>query len=641
MKKTMPLLVLMCFAISQMGAQNPTIQRVNPTNWWVGMKNPALQLLIYGTQIKGAKLAINYAGVTVQKVNEVENPNYLFVDLTIAPDTKAGTFLIELTKTIQVEVKQKGKPKTPKFVDQVVRISQPFELKVRDQKPQVIDSKDFIYEIMPDRFSNGDPSNDKFADMADLASDRKNPYLRHGGDLQGVTNHLDYLKDLGVTTLWLTPVIENNQPQTNEGGSMRSAYHGYGFTDQYNIDRRLGGNVAYKKMIETAHAKGLKVMQDAVYNHVGINHWILKDMPMKDWLNQWDTYTNTSYHDEPVVDILHGNKSDFRVMQNGWFVPFLPDLNHANPFVEKYLIQHALWTVEYFGVDGWRIDTYQYNDLAFMNRCNAALLAEYPKMYLTGENSVTSPISQAYYVKNTFNTPFKSNLPSANDFTLYHELEIALVEKYDWGKGLNRLYAALANDLVYQDPSLNMTFLDNHDQHRFFSMVKEDIQKYKMGIGFLLTTRGVPQLYQGTEILMKNFKDPSDAEVRQDFPGGWVGDVKNKFNASDRTPQENDAFDFVKKLANYRKNSSALQTGKLVQYLPEKGVYVYFRQDEQKTVMVIMNQNAEQSTVATKRFAENIATFTKGKNVLTDAVLSDIGSITVPAMSIQVIELMK
>jgi neopullulanase len=641
MKKTLLLLVLMCFAISQMDAQNPTIQRVNPTNWWVGMKNPALQLLVYGTQIKGAKLAINYAGVSVQKVNEVDNPNYLFVDLTIAPDTKAGTFLIELTKTIQVEVKQKGKSKMPKFVDQVVRVSQPFELKVRDQKPQVVDSKDFIYEIMPDRFSNGDPSNDKFADMADPAADRKNPYLRHGGDLQGVTNHLDYLKDLGVTTLWLTPVVENNQPQTDEGGAMRSAYHGYGFTDQYNVDRRLGGNVAYKKMIETAHAKGLKVIQDAVYNHVGINHWILKDMPMKNWLNQWDTYTNTSYHDEPVVDILHGNKSDFTVMQNGWFVPFLPDLNHNNPFVEKYLIQHALWTVEYFGIDGWRIDTYQYNDLAFMNRCNAALLAEHPKMYLTGENSVTSPISQAYYVKNTFNTPFKSNLPSANDFTLYHELEIALIEKYEWGKGLHRLYAALANDLIYENPSLNMTFLDNHDQHRFFSMVKEDIQKYKMGVGFLLTTRGVPQLYQGTEVLMKNFKDPSDAEVRQDFPGGWAGDVKNKFNASDRTPQENDAFDFVKKLANYRKNSSALQTGKLVQYLPEKGVYVYFRQDEQKTVMVIMNQNAEQSTVATKRFAENIAAFTKGKNVLTDAVLSDIGSITAPAMSIQVVELMK
>jgi neopullulanase len=641
MKKLSIFLAFICFAICQTIAQNPTITRVNPTNWYVGMKNPALQLLVYGTNIKGTKLSIDYAGITVQKVHEVENPNYLFVDLLIAPTTKAGTFMIELTKTIQVEVKQKRKNKTPKYVDQLIKITQPYELKTRNAKPQEINSKDFVYLIMPDRFSNGDPSNDKFADMADPASDRKNPYLRHGGDIQGITNHLDYFQELGVTTLWLNPVIENNQPQTNEGGAMRSAYHGYGFTDQYNVDRRLGGNEAYKKMIDAAHAKGMKVMQDAVYNHVGINHWILKDMPMKNWLNQWDSYTNTSYHDEPVVDILHNNKSDFNVMQNGWFVPFLPDLNHKNPFVEKYLIQHALWTVEYFGIDGWRVDTYQYNDLEFMNRCNSALYDEYPKMYITAENSVTSPISQAYYVKNTFNTPFKSNCNSANDFTLYHELEVALLEKNDWGKGLHRLYASLANDLIYEDPSLNLTFLDNHDQNRFYSMVKEDINKYKMGVGFLLTTRGVPQLYYGTEILMKNYKDPSDAEVRQDFPGGFAGDAKNKFNAPDRTPQENEAFDFVKKLANYRKNSSALQTGKLVQYLPVQGVYVYFRQDAQKTVMVIMNQNTEEKAVETKRFAENMVGFTKAKNVLTDASLTNINSISVPAMSIQVIELMK
>lgn len=641
MKKTLLFLGIICLTIQQINAQSPIIKRVDPTNWYVGMKNPNLQLLVYGTNIKGSKLAINYTGVTVQKVHEVENPNYLFVDLLIAPNTKAGTFTIELTKTVSVESKLKSKSKKPVMVDQVLTISRPYELKTRTAKPQTIDSKDFVYLILPDRFSNGDPSNDKFADMADPESDRKKPFLRHGGDLQGITNHLDYIKDLGVTTIWLNPVIENNQPQTDEGGAMRSAYHGYGFTDQYNVDRRLGGNEAYKKMIDATHAKGMKVMQDAVYNHVGINHWILKDMPMKNWLNQWDTYTNTSYHDEPVVDILHNNKSDFKVMQNGWFVPFLPDLNHANPFVEKWLIQHALWTVEYFNIDGWRVDTYQYNDLEFMNRCNTALLDEYPKMYITAENSVTSPISQAYYVKNTFNTPFKSNCPSANDFTLYHELEIALIEPYGWGKGLHRLYAALANDLIYQDPSLNLTFLDNHDQNRFFSMVKEDLQKYKMGVGFLLTTRGVPQLYYGTEILMKNYKDPSDAEVRQDFPGGFAGDVKNKFNASDRTPQENEAFDFVKKLANYRKNSSALQTGKLVQYLPERGVYVYFRQDAEKTVMVLMNQNAEENKVSTKRFAENMGSFTKGKNVLTDATLSNIDAISVPAMSIQVIELVK
>jgi neopullulanase len=641
MKKMLLFLGIIGLTMHQINAQSPMIKRVDPTNWYVGMKNPNVQLLVYGTNIKGSKLAINYAGVTVQKVHEVENPNYLFVDLVIAPETKAGTFSIELSKTVAVEAPMKSKTKKPTTADQVLKITRPYELKTRTAKPQTIDSKDFVYLILPDRFSNGDPSNDKFADMADPASDRKNPFLRHGGDLQGVVNHLDYIKDLGATTIWLNPVIENNQPQTDEGGVMRSAYHGYGFTDQYNVDRRLGGNDAYRKMIDAAHAKGLKVMQDAVYNHVGINHWILKDMPMKDWLNQWDTYTNTSYHDEPVVDILHNNKSDFKVMQNGWFVPFLPDLNHANPFVEKWLIQHALWTVEYFNIDGWRVDTYQYNDLAFMNRCNAALLDEYPKMYITAENSVTSPISQAYYVKNTFNTPFKSNCPSPNDFTLYHELEVALIEPYSWGKGLHRLYAALANDLIYEDPSLNLTFLDNHDQNRFFSMVKEDLQKYKMGVGFLLTTRGVPQLYYGTEILMKNYKDPSDAEVRQDFPGGFAGDTKNKFNASDRTPQENEAFDFVKKLANYRKNSSALQTGKLVQYLPVQGVYVYFRQDAQKTVMVIMNQNTEEKAVETKRFTENMVGFTKGKNVLTDAALADIKSISVPAMSIQVIELMK
>ena len=616
------LIALLCLAFLQGFAQNQMIQRIDPTNWWVGMKNPSVQLLIYGTNLKGSKVSINYAGVTIKKVNEVENPNYLFVDISIAPTTKAGKMNIVFTK-----------------VGSTFKLTRPYELKMRDQKPQEINSKDLIYLIMPDRFSNGDPSNDKFADMADKESDRNNPYLRHGGDLQGITNHLNYFKDLGVTTLWLNPVIENNQPQTNEGGAMRSAYHGYGFTDHYNVDKRLGGNAAYKKMVDAAHAMGLKVMQDAVYNHCGINHWILKDMPMKDWLNQWDTYTNTSYRDEPVVDIVHGNKSDFKVQQNGWFVPFLPDLNHQNPFVTNYLIQHALWTIEYFGVDGWRIDTYQYNDLQFMNRCNAALFAEYPKMFITGENSVHSVVSQAYYVKNNFKVPFKSNLPSPNDFVLYHSINDAFNEKFDWGKGFNRLYSTLANDLVYENPSLNMTFLDNHDENRFFSIIKEDMQKYKQGVGFLLTTRGVPQLYYGTEILMKNYKNPSDAEVRKDFPGGWAGDAANKFNASDRTPQENEAFDFTRKLANYRKNSTALQTGKLTQYLPQNGIYVYFRQDKLKTVMVIMSQNEAEQTIPTKRFAENIGAFKKGKNILTDAMLSDLSNMVVPAMSIQVIEL--
>ena len=637
MKKISKLWVVCCslFCAFQTLAQTPSIERINPTNWYVGMKNPKLQLLVYGKNIKDCDVKINYQGVTLEKINKVENPNYLFLDLNVAPETKAGQMNIELSKTIQI---QKGRKKT---IDQIIKITQPYQLNVRDKKPQVIDSKDFIYLILPDRFSNGDSSNDKFSDMADPESDRKSPFLRHGGDLLGIQNHLDYFTELGVTTLWLNPIIENNQPQTNEGGAMRSAYHGYGFTDQYNVDKRLGGNEAYKKLIDAAHSKGLKIIQDAVYNHVGINHWILKDMPMKEWLNQWKTYTNTSYRDEPVVDILHGNKSDFEIMQNGWFVPFLPDLNQKNPYVANYLIQHALWTVENFGIDGWRIDTYQYNDLPFMNRCNDALSNEYGNMYITGENSVNNIYSQAYHVKNNINLPFKANLPSANDFVLEGAILEGLNQNFDWGKGFNKIYSVLSNDALYQNPDLNMTFLDNHDHDRFFSIVGEDMNKYKLGVGFLLTTRGVPQLYYGTENLTKNFKNPSDAEVRKDFEGGWVDDKVNKFLASGRTEKENEAFNFVKKLANYRKNSESLTTGRLTQYLPMDGIYVYFRHTKDKSVMVIMSQNKENRNLDTNRFMENIQGYISMKNVMTEELISDLKTLKIPANSFTILELQK
>jgi len=632
--KSPSLLFILCFFFFQARAQNPAIQRIDPSNWWVGMKNPELQLLVYGKNLKGSDLKINYPGVSVRQVYEVENANYMFMDLYIAPETKAGKFDIELSKIMPV---QRGK----KTVNEIVKTIHSYELRLRDKKPQEINSKDFVYLLLPDRFSNGDPSNDKFADMADPESDRANPYLRHGGDLKGIQNHLDYFTELGVTTLWLNPVIENNQPQTNEGGAMRSAYHGYGFTDHYAVDRRLGGNAAYKNLIDAAHAKGLKIMQDAVYNHVGINHWILRDLPMKNWLNQWDSYTNTSYRDEAVMDLAHGSQSDFKVHQNGWFVPFLPDLNQHNPFVANYLIQHALWTVEYFGIDGWRVDTYQYNDLEFMNRCNNALYAEYPNMFITAENAVNTPVSQAFFVRNNLYLPFKSSCNSPNDFVFYNAINAALNEKFDWGRGFNQLCTMLAQDIVYEDPNMNLTFLDNHDQNRFFSVIGEDMQKYKQGVTFLLTARGVPQWYYGTEVLMKNFKNPSDAEVRRDFPGGWAGDKENKFLASARTAQENEAFNFTKKLAQYRKSSSALQTGKLTQYIPKDGIYVYFRHDEAKNVMVVMSQSDKAQTLPTQRFVENMRGFKQGKNILDDSKVTDLSQIAVPAMSVQVIELMK
>ncbi|QMU29250.1 glycoside hydrolase family 13 protein [Adhaeribacter radiodurans] len=601
-------------------ARTQQITRIDPTFWWVGMKNPKVQLLVYGPSIAQSQVSLNYPGVKLEKVKKVENPNYLFLDLNINPTAKAG----KLNFTFS------GAKKT----------TYTYELKARNTNPkgQGVSSKDFIYLVLPDRFANADESNDNFADMADPEADRQNPFLRHGGDITGITNHLDYFQELGVTALWLNPVIENNQPQTNEGGSMRSAYHGYGFTDHYQVDKRLGGNEAYLKFVQAAHAKNLRVVQDAVYNHLGINHWILKDPPSKDWVHQWPTYTNTSYKFQPVLD-PYSALSDKKITLDGWFVPFLPDLNQENAYVANYLIQHALWTVEYFGVDAWRIDTYLYNNQAFMNRCNQALLEEYPNIHIFGESWVNNVISQAYFVKNKINFPFKCNQPGTLDFVLWGAFNQALNQKSDWNENL--VYQVLAQDAVYENPLKLVTFLDNHDMDRYYSVIGEDFNKYKIGITWLLTTRGIPSLYYGTEILMKNFKNPSDAEVRKDFPGGFKGDKENKFTATGRTAAENEAFNFVKKLAQYRKATPALHSGKLMQYLPQNNTYVYFRFDAAKTIMVATNPTDQEITLETSRFAERMSGFNRARNVLTEEVQNSLATLKLPAKSALVLELLK
>lgn len=623
MKRSLFTLICALAATLAAFAQTAQIQRLNPTNWWVGMKNPKLQLLVYGPNAGTLTYTVNYPGVKLVKAHTVENPNYAFLDLTIAPTARTGT------------LKLVGKRGTQ-------TLTQPFELKARNREPkaQGVTAADFIYLAMPDRFANGDPSNDKFTDLADPNADRANPVYRHGGDLAGAAQHLDYLKDLGVTAIWFTPVLENNQPLTNEGGLMRSAYHGYGFTDHYTIDRRMGGNEGYKEFVRKAHAAGIKVVQDAVYNHVGINHWFLKDMPMKDWLHQWPTYTNTSYKYQPITD-PHGAESDRRVSLDGWFVPHLPDLNQSNPFLANFLIQHAIWSVEEFGVDAWRVDTYMYNDQPFMNRCNAALLEQYPNIHIFGESWVNNVVDQAYYTRNKIDFPFKSNQPGGLDFVVYSAILDALKQNFSWDDGVNRFYQALAQDAVYADPSKLVTFLDNHDTDRYLSVIGEDISKYKMGLTWLLTTRGIPSMYYGTEILMKNFKNPSDAEVRRDFPGGFPGDKENKFTAAGRDKRENDAFDFVRKLATYRKATPALHAGKLMQYLPQDGTYVYFRYDANKTVMVASNTNDKEISLDTARFAERMAGFRSARNVLTDETLSDLKLIKLPAKTAVVLELKK
>jgi neopullulanase len=604
--KTLTQIVIIQFITFQYSyAQSSSIERANPSNWWIGMKNPQLQVLLYGKDLAKNEVSLTkYKGVKLKKIHKVENPNYLFIDLEIQPTAKAGN--LEFA-----------------FSNEKSKFIYPYELKVKNNyEPQGISPADLVYLLMPDRFSNGDPSNDKFPEMADALSDRRNPWLRHGGDLQGVINHLDYFTELGVTALWLNPVIENDQPTTNENGTQRSAYHGYGFTDHYNVDRRFGGNKAYKAMIDKAHEKGLKVLQDAVYNHAGINHWILKDMPFKEWLNQWDTFTQTSFKEQAFLD-PNGSQYDKKIMTDGWFMSFLPDLNQRNEFVANFLIQHAIWTVEYFNIDGWRIDTYMYNDMAFMNRCNTALLTEYPNLYLVGESLASPVANQASFVQNNIKNSFDCNLPSTLDNQVFYAIKDALTQKYGWSEGVSKLQGTLGQDYLYQHPENLMTYLDNHDEHRFLSVIGEDMAKYKMGLAWLMTLRGIPQIYYGTEIAMKNFKNPTDAEVRKDFPGGWAEDKENKFVKEGRNEQENEIFEFVKKLALFRKTSEAIAKGKFTQFSPfDEGVYAYFRTSENQKIMVISNTAETTKTIDMKRFDEILQGKRNAKNVLSNATLS-------------------
>jgi glycosidase len=603
-------------------------QDIYPTHWWAGMKNQKLQLMIHEAAIGNVNsVKTTYPGVSIIRIHHTENKNYLFIDLNIASTAKPGK--------VKLQLKAPGMS----FEDIV------YDLKPRSNQNGItrvkgVTSADVVYLIMPDRFSNGDPSNDFFNDMRDTGHDRNNPFDRHGGDLLGIQNQLDYLNDLGVTTVWMTPVNENDMSRTQEGGVSRSTYHGYAFTDQYTIDRRLGGNEAYKNLVNAAHAKGMKIVQDAVYNHIGNDHWSFRDLPMKDWVNQWPAYTNTSYKDQPLVD-PYAAEADKKVSVDGWFTPFLVDLNQRNPFVSTFLIQYAIWATEEFGIDGWRVDTYFYSDPVFLNKINTALLKEFPKITVFGEAWVQSVTNSAYFCENNMDVSFKHNCQGVTDFPFLFSAIDALNQPFGWNEGVNRLYQALAQDLLYKNPMRNCIFLSNHDLDRIYSVVGEDLRKFKMGMALLLTQRGIPQLYYGDEILMKNFKNPSDAEVRKDFPGGWPGDAVNKFVAEGRTALENEAFNYIRTFARFRKNSSALKTGKLMQFLPQNGVYVYFRYDARQTVMCVMNTNKEPATINLSRFAERMNGFTKAFDVATGVTFNLESTLTLGEKYLLVMELKK
>jgi len=587
---------------------------IYPTHWWISMKNPKLQLMIHADNVANNSFSISYPGVTLVKTNKVENKNYVFLDLVISSTAKAGTFKIKYGNNQQdFQLLPRRKGNGTLFA-------------------QGINSTDFIYMLMPDRFSNGDESNDRVSGMRDQSLNRDSIFLRHGGDLQGIINHLGYLQDLGVTTIWPTPVLENDMPKRTE--------HGYAITNHYRVDPRLGGDAAYKKLSDSIHARGMKLIQDAVYNHCGLYNFFIQDMPMKDWVHQWPTYTNTTYKDQPLFD-KYGSAYDAKRMLDGWFTPQMPDLNQGNPYVATFLIQNAIWSIEEFGVDGWRIDTYIYNDLDFMNRCNAALVAEYPKMTMFGETWVHGTVNQAFFAQNTMDTKFKSNLPGVTDFQLnMYGINPALTEPFGWTNGVNKLYETLSNDILYKDPNRNVIFLDNHDMTRFYSQMGEDIDRLKMGIAWLLTYRGIPEMYYGTEVLMKGIANP-DGWVRLDFPGGWNGDPFNKFTAQGRSDRENSFFDYVKRFGNFRKNSSAIKTGKTMQYLPENGVYVYFRYDDNETVMCVMNTNNDAATIDLSRFSERIKDFTKAYDVATGVTFNLQSTLTLGGKYVLVMGLSK
>ena len=569
-----------------------------PTNWWAGMKWNKVQVTVHGDKMAdnfpiikmgpaGVKLA---PGVNLVKINRVESPNYIFLDLVIDATAKPGKFSFPFVKNInlQYELKAKRPGRGREFA-------------------QGVTSRDFMYLIMPDRFSNGDSGNDRVPGMRDQSLNRDTVFNRHGGDLQGIINHLDYLQNLGVTTLWLNPVIENDMPNRTE--------HGYSFTDHYKIDARLGGDKAYQQLIDATHKKGMKVIQDAVYNHVGLYHKTIVDPPMKDWLHQWPAYTNTTFKDQVLFD-PYSAATERKKMADGWFTSQMPDLNQNNIFVANFLIEHAIWTVEEFGIDGWRIDTYAYNDLEFMNRCNKALMDEYPQITLFGETWVHGVPNQSYFVQNNYNIPFKSNLQSATDFQTLWGIQDAMTKDFGWTDGVNRLYTTLAQDFVYKDPLRNVIFLDNHDIGRFYSVVGENMDKYKSSLSWLFTCRGIPQLYYGSELATTGFTSPSDGYVRLDFPGGFAGDTANKFELSGRTVKDHEIWRHVHALANYRKQSTAIMTGKMTQYVPEDGVYVYFRYDAKQTVMVVMNTAKTDKVISFEKYPERTTGFTQYTDVI-------------------------
>ena len=581
------------------------IQKVEPAFWWKGMKNPELQILVYGKDIAKYQLELS-DNIKIKDVTKTKNPNYVFI--TINTD--------EINKS-SFKINFKNGKKTVDFYT--------YELKNRNQGSadrNSFTSKDVMYLIMPDRFANGDSSNDSQPNLIEKAN-RNLPSGRHGGDLRGIINNLDYLENLGVTALWLTPANEDNEKQTS--------YHGYAQTDLYKIDGRYGTNQEYLELSQKLQQRGMMLIQDYVTNHWGITHWLIQDLPTQDWIHQFkdgegkygfkrSNYRTTSQFDTNVAEI------DKQEALNGWFDTTMPDLNQSSPLVLKYLTQNAIWWIEYAELGGLRVDTYPYNDKVAMAKWAKAITDEYPKFNIVGEAWMYNPAHISYWQKNSkigAIDNYNSNLPSVMDFTLFSDLPAALQEEESWDKGMIKIYNSFGNDFLYPDINNILVFFENHDTQRFNEMFSGDVRYYKMAMSLIATVRGIPQIYYGSEIGMKGNKDKGgDADIRRDFPGGWKGDLQNAFNPKSQTLEQKEFHDFTQKLLTWRKGAEVIHTGKTKHYMPKEKVYVYFRYNDKEKVMVVINNNEKEQTFDLNRFAESLTGVSKGTDVISGKEIS-------------------
>ena len=603
------------FAVIVQAQPVQRIERVEPPSWWVGMKDPSLQLMVYGKEISAYNVTTQYPGLSISTVVKTENPNYLFVNLNIGESCKPGTVVLVFTK---------GKEK--------ITFQYPL-LQKSPEKPKGFNTSDVIYLIMPDRFSDGDLSNDNVAGMYE-GTDRTDPNGRHGGDLKGISVHLPYIKDLGVTGIWLNPFLENNQKHTS--------YHGYAITNFYKVDPRYGSNDEFRQLVADAHADGLKVMMDMIFNHCGSEHWMMKDLPCSDWVHQFSTFTRTNYRASTIID-PYAADCDREIMEKGWFDISMPDLNQSNPLVENYLTQNSLWWIGFSNIDGIRMDTYPFPEKNMMSRWAKRVTDEYPGFFIVGEVWYQYESFVSYWSLGKKNTDgYESNLPSVMDFPFTFATHRAFLEPQGDVSGISLLYNVLAQDFLYPDPFRNVIFLDNHDLTRYYTQIGKRPDVYRMAMAFLLTTRGIPQIYYGTEILTEGDKRMGDGYIRTDFPGGWPGDARDCFTTAGMTDTEKDAFLFTKKLLNWRKDKEVIHTGKLKQFIPENDLYVYSRyNDDEAVVVVLNNREKEPATITRARYGEVMKGYTSGYDVISGENIPDLNSFTIAPKTAMIIELKK